>query len=240
MWIIFALIIVLVICSAILKTPRVRGWLGEFCVKLCIGKTKIGEQYVVNDLRIRTEDGKTSQIDHVVIRPNGFFVIETKNYSGRIYGSEKQLEWTQVLRYGKVKNKLYNPLKQNNTHLYRIDQIIDHAVPLISAIVFVQGNIQYIQAPNVYSLSGLKKLLRTPASSQITVSQMEEFYNILIKEKEDAQLSTSEHVANIHKMQEQIQANVCPRCGGALVERHHNGSTFWGCSNYPKCRFTKK
>ncbi|MBQ8728614.1 MAG: topoisomerase DNA-binding C4 zinc finger domain-containing protein, partial [Oscillospiraceae bacterium] len=27
-------------------------------------------------------------------------------------------------------------------------------------------------------------------------------------------------------------------CGGSLVERRGRYGTFWGCSNYPKCRFT--
>lgn len=30
----------------------------------------------------------------------------------------------------------------------------------------------------------------------------------------------------------------CPNCGGELVERESKYGTFWGCSNYPHCRFT--
>jgi len=34
---------------------------------------------------------------------------------------------------------------------------------------------------------------------------------------------------------------VCPRCDGKLVLRHgRGGKAFYGCSNYPKCKFTKK
>jgi ssDNA-binding Zn-finger/Zn-ribbon topoisomerase 1 len=38
---------------------------------------------------------------------------------------------------------------------------------------------------------------------------------------------------------------VCPRCGGRMVRRiaqkgPNAGKAFWGCSNYPACRFTKK
>ena len=31
---------------------------------------------------------------------------------------------------------------------------------------------------------------------------------------------------------------ICPNCGGKLVERQSRFGTFWGCSNYPHCRFT--
>jgi len=38
--------------------------------------------------------------------------------------------------------------------------------------------------------------------------------------------------------------NVCPKCGSEMVPRTaqkgpNPGHKFWGCSNYPKCRFTK-
>jgi restriction system protein len=32
----------------------------------------------------------------------------------------------------------------------------------------------------------------------------------------------------------------CPQCSGKLVERNGKYGKFWGCSNYPKCKFTKK
>ena len=32
----------------------------------------------------------------------------------------------------------------------------------------------------------------------------------------------------------------CPLCGGMLVERKGKYGTFWGCSNYPKCHYTKE
>lgn len=38
------------------------------------------QQYVINDLIVEN-DGKTSQIDHIVINPRGVFVIETKGCS---------------------------------------------------------------------------------------------------------------------------------------------------------------
>lgn len=32
----------------------------------------------------------------------------------------------------------------------------------------------------------------------------------------------------------------CPQCGGNLVQREGKFGKFFGCSNYPKCKFTKK
>ena len=129
----FLIVFVLIgtITLVFLRTPRGRGWLGELGVKLVIGKTKPDVRYVINDLRIRVNEEKTVQIDHVLINPNGIFVIETKNYSGTIYGRESQREWTQVLKYGRVKNKLYNPIWQNKSHIYHIINVIGDNYPII-------------------------------------------------------------------------------------------------------------
>lgn len=33
---------------------------------------------------------------------------------------------------------------------------------------------------------------------------------------------------------------VCPKCGGKLIMRDGKYGKFIGCSNFPKCRYTKK
>lgn len=233
-----ALILILAALSAFLKTPQGRGWLGEFKVKLVIGKTKPEVKYVINNLTLRIGDNKTSQIDHIVINKHGIFVIETKNYSGRIYGNETQLEWTQVLNYGKVKNKLYNPIKQNKTHLYHISNLLNRNLPLFSAIVFVQGNTQYINATDVYNLGELRRLLKSNTGEYLSSEKMEEAYKTLLNAN-DASITKREHIQNIHINQQSISNNICPRCGKALVLRKGKNCNFMGCKGYPQCKFTK-
>lgn len=80
--------------------------------------------------------GKTSEIDVLLIHEKGLFVIESKNYSGWIFGSEDQYKWTQVLNK-QNKNKFYNPIKQNETHIKALSQYIDtDRKQMISFIVF--------------------------------------------------------------------------------------------------------
>lgn len=43
---------------------------------------------------------------------------------------------------------------------------------------------------------------------------------------------------------ESTPANLCPKCGGEMVMRTaqrgpNPGQKFWGCSNFPRCRYTK-
>ncbi len=228
-------ILLIIILVIYLKSPKMLGKYGENRVKMVIGKTIANKQYVINDL-IVLNDGKTSQIDHIVINPRGVFVIETKNYSGIIYGSENQHEWTQVLAYGKVKHKLYNPLKQNATHVYNVKNIIGN-LPIYSLVVFVKNNTSHIDANNAIPLLSLKSVLRS-GEVVLTEEQMQTAYSLLLASRQE--ISTKVHVKNVKKQQQKLKQGICPRCGGQLVLRKGKYGEFWGCSNYPKCKFIKK
>ena len=214
--------------------------IGELRVKRILGKTKINERYVINDVYLRSADGKSSQIDHVLISENGIFVIETKNYSGRIFGGENDYEWTQTLRFGKVKNRLYNLVKQNKTHVYRIKEVIGNHFPVFSVIVFVQNNTKYIRAENVVGLSDLKKYLSRFRTRLIRRDNLRLAYEKLLAEKNARRVTKSEHLKNIKKLKKSIANGVCPRCGGSLVLRNGKNGEFWGCSDFPRCKFVKR
>ena len=51
----------------------------------------------LKNIYIPKEDGGTSEIDLLFITPKGIFVIESKNYSGWIFGDEYSQYWTQSL-----------------------------------------------------------------------------------------------------------------------------------------------
>lgn len=40
-------------------------------------------------------------------------------------------------------------------------------------------------------------------------------------------------------MPRETAAEVCPRCGGELVKRNGRYGPFYGCGNYPRCRYTR-
>lgn len=230
-----AIIALYYLAKFILKLPGVKGALGELKVRRALRRQK----YVINNLILADERGHTSQIDHIVINSAGVFVIETKNYAGRIYGNDNQLEWTQVLNYGRIKNKLYNPVKQNATHIYKLKQIIGNDFPVFSVVVFVKGNTEFIESDDVYTIQEMKFLIKEGADKQLLDEKILEIYNKLLSLKENCKITSREHVQNIGKMQKELDAGKCPRCGGELVERNGKNGIFLGCKNYPKCKFTK-
>lgn len=60
-------------------TPAAKGKRGEMTVFRLLKKLP-DEYHLFNDVLLKTKNGRTVQIDHVVVSPYGMFVIETKNY----------------------------------------------------------------------------------------------------------------------------------------------------------------
>lgn len=240
----FVSLIVCVTISLILSSPKVKGKIGEKRVAKKLEKlAKKYGGYVINDVTIPDEEtGKTSQIDHIYISKYGVFVVETKNYAGRIYGNDSQREWTQVLAYGHSKNKLYNPVKQNQTHIFRLKKLLNINHNFVSVVVFVAADTRFIESEYVYSLSGLRHLVDKDSPIVLNDLDVEQIFNTIKEYKDNPVISNKQHVKEVKQMKKDIANNICPRCGGNLILRvsKTNGSSFYGCENYPKCTFTKK
>ncbi len=98
----------------------------------------IGCKFLFN-LYIPRDNGKTSEIDIVMFHPKGLFVIESKNYSGWIFGNESNKYWTQTLPVGyrrSYKEHFYNPIMQNVMHIKAVRKHIDDTIPIYSVIAF--------------------------------------------------------------------------------------------------------
>nr|MCR5042363.1 NERD domain-containing protein [Clostridia bacterium] len=79
------------------------------------------------------------ELDVVLILSSGIFVFESKNYSGWIFGNDKQKTWTQTLPTGRKnshKEHFYNPVWQNRTHVNVLKAYLQTELPIYSVIVF--------------------------------------------------------------------------------------------------------
>lgn len=84
-----------------------------------------------------TTTDNLTQIDCIAVDERGIFIFESKDYSGWIYGSSEQNNWTEVLNFGREKHHFYNPIRQNMLHLETIRGIFNHEkLNLYSIIVF--------------------------------------------------------------------------------------------------------
>lgn len=180
---IISIIILLIIISLILYVlrPKGKGIIGERKVRRVLNK--LPKEYIVlNDIMFRTETG-TTQLDHIVLSPKGIFIIETKNYSGYIYGDENSQYWTQVLY--KTKNKLYNPILQNYGHVTAMKHLINKRdVKYHPIVVFGKGcklNKIYAKTPVIYINKLKKVILNTESNCYINSSNLKEIEKIILR-----------------------------------------------------------
>lgn len=221
------------------KVAEKRGKFGEFLIAENIGQTIPGIQYVINDIIFADSYGNSCQIDHIVIRKNGIWVIETKNYIGTIYGNRESKEWMQSLNYGKETHKLQNPLKQNQSHIEKLKQRINFAVEPFNIVVFINSDISHLEGcRGVCNMEQLKRLLAVSTGIELLPNQMERYYNMLFNLKKNNRISPEQHKENVQRQQQRIANGHCPRCGGRLVDKNGTYGKFRACSNYPKCTFT--
>ncbi len=126
----------------ILGSARFKGWFGERAVSRGLSRLDATTYHTFHDLYLPRPDGQGStQLDHVVVSRFGVFVIETKNYRGWIFGSEKQPQWTQQIY--RQKNRFQNPLHQNNLHVRALAERLGLPRAAFHSLVFFIGDSQF-------------------------------------------------------------------------------------------------
>jgi len=103
-----------------LKKKRNRGEIGELMIRSSLASfCASSKAHLLNNITVGSRDG-TTQIDHILITKKGILVIETKHYSGWIFGEERQKKWTQIIY--KKKCSFQNPLHQNYGHTVAVQE----------------------------------------------------------------------------------------------------------------------
>ena len=105
-----------------------------------------------------------------------------------------------------------------------------------------QANVK-VTAKNVTQLDFLNGLIKS-YNTEIIDENLVEIKNKIESGNISDKGARKEHVRNIKttlkETENKIEDNICPKCGGKLVERNGKYGKFIGCSNYPKCRYIAK
>lgn len=239
-------IILIIVTSAILlfyfyiKTLS-KGGAGEFAVKFSLMFLNKNKYKKLNNITIQDKD-KTIQIDHIVVSKYGIFVIETKNYSGTIYGNETANNFYKY-NHGK-KYEFYNPIKQNYGHIFALKNILGE-YKYISAVVFsgYATKLKIESKSFVGYIGELPKYIKSYKEEIYTEEQVMEIADKIKSYALKGLFLKSRHIKGIKQRMEvydeKVQNMICPKCGSKLVKRSGQYGNFLGCSSYPKCKFKK-
>lgn len=226
--------------------PKIKGTIGEYKVSAVLKRLNKKNYIVLNDILIA--NGKwTSQIDHIVISKSGIFVIETKNYKGWIHGHENSDYWTQTIY--KYKKKLRNPIKQNWGHVYATKNVLSSYkhIKYYPIVVFTgSAKIKNITSslPVVYTHKLLKTIKNLNNQDNLSYDQMKLISDKINQHNIIGRKENRNHAKNIKKQvserKKKENLKICPKCENTLIIKKGKYGKFYGCQNFPKCRYTLK
>lgn len=223
------------------------GAYGEYLTYKCLRKyEENGAKFLFNCYLPKDTD-ETSEIDVMMIYKSGIYVFESKNYSGWIFGSEFSKTWTQTLPSGRSsrKERFYNPIMQNRTHIKWLEQQLEETVPLHNIVVFSQRcELKKLEVTSedvsVVKRDALPKLVREiddKSGSVLDENRISAIYDKLYPHTQVSGEVKESHIENIEKKykdssdeieeSEEVVSNektetddmICPKCGSALVLR---------------------
>lgn len=218
-----------------------RGWIGEKKTTFRMWLSLDANVYRrFHNVIIPGRSG-TTQIDHLLVSVYGLFIVETKNKTGWIFGSADQAKWTQTLY--KNKYSFQNPLRQTYRQKKVLAEYLNINESIIHTVVYFVGDCKFkTPMPANVMKSGLKRYITQYRKLILSPEEVKRIILMLERHVAESSITRRDHVRSLRTRH--TSNTVCPRCGSNLVKRTarkgpNAGSEFLGCSNYPKCRFTK-
>lgn len=214
------------------------GQFGEYSTEYALTNHNIEGNFTVLKNLYVPYQGRTAEIDLIMLHEKGLFVFESKNYSGTITGTIDCQKWKQTMKDWR-KYYFYNPIWQNQTHIRALSAYLGVPEEAFRSYIVFSERCELQRVPEdterlciVQRPAMLKKLREALAASQDSLSK-EEIASLKERLEPLTKVSEIERERHIHAIRER-----CPECGNSLLLRNGRYGPFLGCSNYPKCKYT--
>ncbi len=239
-----------------------KGLDGENEIQYQLEKANIG-MYVLRDINIEYENLK-AQIDYIVITPLYIYYIECKNLIGNItINDHGDFIREYTIDGKKIKKGMYSPLRQVEAQREVSRKIWESRASKLQKFFASSHFNEYrrvlVVAANHDTILDTKhapkeikyQILRSDG----LVRQLQYDYDHRDKEmpldnkkklEESAEaflsLNNNEIVDyySYYEKKFNLKELKCPKCGSSLIKREGKFGPFYGCSNFPKCKYTKK
>jgi len=191
-------------------TKNYRGTRTERLMVLKLLKNGIPSGAIFHDLYLKKGGRNYCQIDLVVATKVGMIVFEIKKLNGWIFGLENQTHWTQMLAYGKQKYRFYNPILQNQKHIYDLKNQLPqfNNVPFYSVIVFFGNcsfrNLEYVPfntflVKSQGAINVVKEILeQNEPTNYLNKREIVDLLNLAVENGESNEIKST-HINNIKR-----------------------------------------
>lgn len=141
------------------------------------------DEYLLTNLLIPLKNGRTTEIDSVIISRKGIFCIETKNWAGQIYGNDNDEYWEQIYDDPYKENRRpKNPVIQNERHCSVLDHLFHGHFTVEGAVIFVNDKADYyVYSSSCYTIGQFKSYYRCLPDTQLTIDEVNRVFQKLSK-----------------------------------------------------------
>ncbi|MBE6762273.1 MAG: hypothetical protein E7551_08320 [Ruminococcaceae bacterium] len=230
---------------------ELKGGIGEWMAKHY--SKIVTDAFVLHDVLIDADDNYTSQIDLLLIGNKGIYVVEVKSFDdAKIYGDGRKLKWYYYKNGKKI--EIYSPLKQNEKHIKYLKEFLKDFgdIPCFSILTvfcvdFNVSNINKIDTIMCNTLPAMERALYYIAEDKPLIFddvKKQEIYEYIKNNQYIGKEARRKHKQNVIAYKENLESKKkqknCPYCKTSLVLRKGKYGEFYGCSNFPKCKYVLK
>ena len=183
----------------------------------------------------------TTEIDHLIVSRFGVFVVELKDYSGWILGNATDPFWTAV--HFKQQYRFQNPLHQNYAHIKALEALLGVDPRVLYGVVVFRGSFTFkTPVPPGVLLHRYRVWIATHRVVVLDDAAVAGIVEKLETVGRRGWIAGRVHARSVRARY--ASDSECPKCGSTLQLRTAKrgarpGSRFFGCSNYPACKYTK-
>ena len=190
-----------------------KGSRGEYLIYRYLRGQHKDARWIFNAY-IPRDDGRTTEIDALMIDTSGVYVFESKNYSGWIFGSFDRDKWTQCIKSDEnskaKKFHFLNPMIQNDIHVKHLKPLLPENVQKFIFPVVVFGNncqlkkIDLAQSSQpVINRFKIKALFKKRIQKHVIEKQMiQDIYESLYVYTQVDETVKSKHIADIERIKQ--------------------------------------
>ena len=185
-----------------------KGRNGEYLTSRIIEKYALkSHKQLMNVYVPKRNSTEMTELDLIYIDRTGIYVIESKNYSGWIFGNEAHQNWTQTMP-NKKKFKFYNPIRQNATHIRALQHFLGLPNEALHSVIVFSERCQLkaieVTSQNVHVLKreDLKRFIQqqNQSAKQIfTQGEIETIYKKLLPQMHVSEKVKKQHIQTIQQ-----------------------------------------
>lgn len=145
-----ALLIIIIWISRLLGLPGIEspekraGRIGERTARIIIQEILSEDDLLLTNVKL-SADEKYTELDNLIINSRGLFIIEIKNYTGEMFGSEEDYEWVKIktTAEGNIYQKtVKNPINQVKRQIYILSRLLkEHGIDGI----WIEGYVFFVE-----------------------------------------------------------------------------------------------